>query len=98
MDSSSKLIEINKRNLYIELPNIIGEDSENNFVNFLAILETNKFPTTKIKNFYYFKIGRCDLELSDKRTIKFPYNISTDIIINIILLIKLKLCFKILFL
>ena len=31
-------------------------------------------------NFYYFKIGRWDLELSDKRTIKFPYNISTDII------------------
>ena len=82
LDSSSKLIEINKRNLYIELPNIIGEDSENNFVNFLAILETNKFPTTKIKNFYYFKIGRWDLELSDKRTIKFPYNISTDIIKN----------------
>ena len=81
LDSSSNLIEIDKKMDFVKkLPNIIGNDAEKNFVNFLNILETNKFPTNKIKNFYYFKIDRWDLKLSDDRTIKFPYNINSNII------------------
>ena len=65
---------------FAELPNIIGDDAENNIVNFLDQLKTNKFSTNNIKNFYYFKIGRWDLELLDNRIIKLPYNVSSNVI------------------
>ena len=63
-----------------ELPNIIGDGAEKNIVNFYEQLEINKFPTDGIKNFYYFKIGRWDLELSDNRVIKLPHNVDNNII------------------
>ena len=78
LDSSSNLIEIDKKMDFVELPNIIGDDAEIFFINFLDQLKTNEFPTNNIKNFYYFKIGRWDLELSDNRTIKLPYNVSNS--------------------
>ncbi len=90
LDSSSNLIEIDKKKYFVELPNIIGDDAENFFVNFLDQLKTNKFPTNSIKNFYYFKIGRWDLELSDNRTIKLPYNVSSSKIRKSIELVNRK--------
>ena len=80
LDSSLNLIEIDKNIDFAELPNIIGDDAENNIVNFLDQLKTNKFSTNNIKNFYYFKIGRWDLELLDDRIIKLPYNVSSNVI------------------
>jgi len=80
LDSSSKLIEIEEKMNSLKLPNIFGYDSENNFINFLEQLKNNDFPTKSIKNFYYFKIGRWDLELLDNRIIKFPDNISGNVI------------------
>ena len=63
---------------------------EKNIINFLEQLETNKFPTNNIKNFYYFKIGRWDLQLSDNRTIKFPYNVNSKVIKKTIELLSRK--------
>ena len=90
LDSSSNLIEIDEKMDFVELPNIIGDDAENNIINFLEQLEINKFPTSNIKNFYYFKIGRWDLELSDNRTIKLPYNVSNSKIRKSIELVNRK--------
>jgi len=80
LDSSLNLIEMDKNIDFAELPNIIGDDAENNIVNFLDQLKTNKFSTNNIKNFYYFKIGRWDLELLDNRIIKLPYDVSSNVI------------------
>lgn len=90
LDSSSNLIEIDKKMDFVELPNIIGDDAEKFFVNFLDQLKTNKFPTNNIKNFYYFKIGRWDLELSNNSTIKLPYNVSSSKIRKSIELVNRK--------
>jgi len=90
LDSSSNLIEINKKMDFGELPNIFGDGAEKDFVNFLDQLKTNKFLTRNIKNFYYFKIGRWDLEFSDNRTIKFPHNVSAKIIKKSIKLLNRK--------
>ena len=35
-------------------------------------MKENNFPHDKIRNFYYFKIGRWDIELAEKKVIKFP--------------------------
>ena len=48
---------------YNSLPNIFGEGAENNFVKFYKELKTYNFPIGTIKNYYYFQIGRWDLEL-----------------------------------
>tara|TARA_B100000686_G_scaffold205038_1_gene211863 strand:- start:313 stop:996 length:684 start_codon:yes stop_codon:yes gene_type:complete len=80
LDSSSNLIEIDKKIDFAGLPSIFGDDVEKNFINFLTLLEKNNFPTKNIKNFFYFKIGRWDLELSDSRLIKLPYNVNSSII------------------
>jgi cell division protein FtsQ len=80
IDNSSNLIEAKKKMNFDELPNIIGDGAEKNIANFYEQLEINKFPTDGIKNFYYFKIGRWDLELSDNRVIKLPHNVDNNII------------------
>ena len=54
------------------LPTVFGEGAENNFIYFLNLLINNQFPSAKIRNFYYFQIGRWDLELADNKIIKFP--------------------------
>ena len=80
LDSSSNLISFDDDLNFDQLPNVFGDDAENNFINFLNQLKINNFPTKKIKKFYYFKIGRWDLKLANSRTIKFPYNVTNDII------------------
>ena len=44
------IIFIFKKNL----PNIIGEGAEQNFVNFLILLKKNNFPEKRVKNYHYF--------------------------------------------
>ena len=90
LDSSSNLIEIGKKMDFAGLPSIIGDDAEKNIIDFLDHLEKNNFPTKNIKNFSYFKIGRWDLELSDSRLIKLPYNVNSSIIIKTIDLLSRK--------
>ena len=90
LDSSSNLIEIGKKMDFAGLPSIIGDDAEKNIIDFLGQLEKNNFPTKNIKNFFYFKIGRWDLELSDSRLIKLPYNVNSSIIKKTIDLLSRK--------
>ena len=74
IDSSSNLISLKKDMDLNNLPGIFGEGAENNFINFLNQLEKNNFPNKQIKNFYYFQIGRWDLQLLNNKIIKFPHN------------------------
>ena len=53
-------------------------------------LKKNKFPINSIKNFFYFKIGRWDVELLDNRTIKFPDDVDNNIIKKTIELLSRK--------
>ena len=80
LDSSSNLISFEDNFNFDQLPSVFGDGAEDYFVNFLNRLKINDFPRKKIKNFYYFKIGRWDLQLVNNKTIKFPYNVSSDII------------------
>ena len=77
LDSSSNLISFDDSMKFRELPSIFGEGAENNFIYFFKKLKDNNFPEQKIKNFYYFQIGRWDLQLLDDKIIKFP-NKNTD--------------------
>ena len=72
LDSSSNLIFFNENMLSDALPSIFGEGAENDFMNFFDQLENNNFSTKQVKNFYYFQIGRWDLELLNNQIIKFP--------------------------
>ena len=56
LDSSSNLISF--KSDFNKLPNIFGEKAEDHFIFFFKQLEKNNFPNDKIKNFYYFQIGR----------------------------------------
>ena len=90
LDSLSNLIELDEDMNFAELPSIIGDESENNFVYFINQLKNNKFPIKKIENFYYFRIGRWDLQLLDNRIIKFPYNVNSKVIKKSIELLERK--------
>ena len=80
LDSSSNLILFKDEIINDELPEVFGEGAKNNFVDFFKQLKKNNFPNQKIKNFYYFQIGRWDLQLIDNKIIKFPHNSTDDII------------------
>ena len=80
IDSSSTLVSFKKEMNLNNLPGIFGEGAENNFINFFNQLENNNFPKHKVKNFYYFQIGRWDLQLLNDQIIKFPVNKITNAI------------------
>ncbi len=80
LDSSSNLILFNESMLFNDLPKIFGEEAENDFINFFNLLESNNFSTKQVKNFYYFQIGRWDLQLLNNQIIKFPANKVTEAI------------------
>ena len=80
LDSSSNLILFKNDVNFNHLPSIFGEGAENNFINFFHQLESNNFPKKEIVNFYYFQIGRWDIQLANNKIIKFPhYNIEAAI-------------------
>ena len=53
-------------------------------------MKKNNFPNKKIKNFYYFQIGRWDLQLLNNKIIKFPHNNTDGAIIKSIELLNHK--------
>ena len=73
LDSSANIISYTEEMSFNDLPSIFGDNAENYFLNFLNQIKSNNFPEEKIKNFYYFQIGRWDLQLLNNKTIKFPY-------------------------
>ena len=84
LDSSSNLIPFNTNDLLKKLPSVFGEGAEKNFINFFKKLEKNNFATKRIKNFYYFQIGRWDIQLLNDQKIKLPSNKTTEAIQQII--------------
>ena len=84
LDSSSNLIPFNTNDLLKKLPSVFGEGAEKNFINFFKKLEKNNFATKRIKNFYYFQIGRWDIQLLNDQKIKLPSNKTTKAIQQII--------------
>ena len=73
IDDASNLIPIKKNSATsYDYPNIFGKDSEKHFLNFFNLLKESNFPTNRIKNYYYFQIGRWDLQLESALLIKLP--------------------------
>ena len=81
LDSSSNLISPAEDKNFNQLPSVFGKGAESNFIYFLNRLKNNNFPNEKVKNFYYFQIGRWDLQLVNNKIIKFPEN-NIDAAIN----------------
>ena len=80
LDSSSNLISYADNMNFNQLPSVFGDGAENNFIYFFSQLENNNFPSKEIKNFFYYKIGRWDLQFLNDKIIKFPHsNIDSSI-------------------
>ena len=70
LGSNGKLIQtIDKNN---NLPNIFGYYNKDSFFNLLKHLKKSNFELLKIKNLYFFKSGRWDIETNDNMIIKLP--------------------------
>ena len=81
IDSSSNLVSFENNANFNALPIVFGEDAEKNFIFFFNQLRKNNFPNEQIKNFYYFQIGRWDIQFLNNKIIKFPHkNVDESII------------------
>ena len=80
LDSSSNLILFEDNESFNQLPSIFGEGAKNHFIYFFSQLENNNFPIKDVKKFYFFQIGRWDLQLVNDKIIKFPHNNIEDAI------------------
>ena len=90
LDSSSNLIPFSESMFFDDLPSIFGKEAEKDFINFFNLLENNNFSTKRVKNFYFFQIGRWDLQLLNKQIIKFPPDKVTDAIQQSVTLLSRK--------
>ena len=73
LDSLSNLILFKDNENFNQLPSIFGEEAEKYFMYFFNQLENNNFPIENVKRFYFFQIGRWDLQLASGRLVKFPH-------------------------
>ena len=70
LGSNGKLIQtVDKNN---NLPNIFGYYNKDSFFNLLKYIKKSNFELLKIKNLYFFKSGRWDIETNDNMIIKLP--------------------------
>ena len=69
----SQLLEA-KENFHDDYPNIFGLGAEQKFEEFYKKLLELNFPTKLIKNYFYFKANRWDLNLINGQTFKLPSN------------------------
>ena len=70
LGSNGKLIQtVNKND---NLPNIFGNYDKDSFFNLLKNIKKSNFELFKIKNLYFFKSGRWDIETNDNMIIKLP--------------------------
>tara|TARA_B100000886_G_scaffold335689_1_gene293174 strand:+ start:95 stop:769 length:675 start_codon:yes stop_codon:yes gene_type:complete len=85
LGSNGKLIEtISKNN---NLPNIFGDYNKDSFFNLLKSIKKSNFELSEIKNLYFFKSARWDIETNNNMIIKLPkknlensLNLSLDLI------------------
>ena len=89
LGSNGKLIEtFDKDN---NLPNIFGNYNKDSFFNLLKSLEKSNFELFKIKNLYFYKSGRWDIETNDNMIIKLPKkNLETSLNLTFNLMINDK--------
>ena len=87
LGSNGKLIYSTDKNN--NLPNIFGDYDKASFFNLLKSVEKTKFKQSKIKNLYFFKSGRWDIETNQNIIIKLPkenleasLNLSLDVLSN----------------
>ena len=78
--SSANLFPFSENMFFDDLPSIFGKEAAKNFIKFFNLLENNNFSTKRVKNFYFFQIGRWDLQLFNNQIIKFPANKIIDAI------------------
>ena len=90
LDSSSNLIFFENNMNFNQLPSVFGIGAENYFVYFFNQLENNNFPINNIKKFYFFQIGRWDLQLANDKMIKLPHDNIEDAIKKSIELLNRK--------
>ena len=90
IDSSSNLVDFRGNDNFKNLPNIFGKNAETKFIFFLEQLKKNNFPNKKIKDYYYFQIGRWNLHLLNNKIIKLPYNNVEEAIIKSVELLDRK--------
>ena len=87
LGSNGKLIQtVDKNN---NLPNIYGDYNKDSFFSLLKSIKKSNFKLFEIKNLYFFKSGRWDIETNDNMIIKLPkknlensLNLSFDLISN----------------
>ena len=72
LGSNGKLFQNKSKKLHI--PFIFGNFETSNFFWLKKIIDESKFNYTDIKNFYSFKSGRWDIEISSGILIKLPIN------------------------
>ena len=70
LGSNGKLIKTNK--IDDNLPNIFGNPSLDKFLKFKEILDRSKIKFENIKNLYFFKSNRWDIELNNEILLKLP--------------------------
>ena len=70
--SNGKLIRYSNFNL--DLPYLFGKINLEEFLKFKNIIDNSKFDFNNIKNFFYFKSKRWDIETKDGLIIKLPIN------------------------
>ena len=87
LGANGKLIETN--NYKKDLPNIFGKYDKDSFFNLLKSIKNSNFRISNIKNLYFFKSGRWDIETKLDVIIKLPkdnlkdsLNLSLDILNN----------------
>ena len=72
LDNLSNMI-LFKENIFTEsFPGVFGEGAEHKFGVLFDKLNNTNFPKEKIKKYYYFQIGRWDLQLQNDQVIKLP--------------------------
>ncbi len=79
LTDKGELIKYFYSEILTELPYIFG--NQKNFLEIYSALKKIDFPINEIKAFYYFNVGRWDIILKDKRTIKLPvkdFNLSLE--------------------
>ena len=87
---SSKIIPQNENMAFNDLPSVFGNDSEKHLPNLINILNLKKFPINEIKSYYFFQIGRWDIQLANEQIIKLPYKNVEESIVQINKLLKRK--------
>ncbi|MDA9731046.1 FtsQ-type POTRA domain-containing protein [Candidatus Pelagibacter sp.] len=78
LGSNGKLIETNKPKK--ELFNIFGKFDNESFFDLLKNIKNSKFDLSELKNLYFFKSGRWDIETNSGILIKLPVHNSQELL------------------